>query len=989
MRSIPAGALTQLAQKHGNEPITIIEVDWTVDRTSIYADRDLATIAGRIVEVGDLDNVINVSNTGGSQEVSITLDDTGGTIKAIFDSHDIHKRSARVYQYFDGLNLADKFLLFSGVVTSPITWNERDRTVSFTILSQLEDKEIGFSAEEGQFPYLPSDMVGKPWPMIFGKVMNCPTLQINKAVTGTTLTGVGVLSGLDLWATLPDGGDDSQYFLSLLMIVVQIAHLRKAQACWEYKVAGEDHNSDQGKIDAKTLADVNAQIASLQSQLIEAASKRGRQLACVLARRQEQIDAANAQGLGANPINILGGEDFPQNQSITIDIGGGLFTGRFVGNLFYISSRSHPANDTTAATVYAEKTAEPAICTEASQRSFYRYETEVPDGCGDTGWPDTRKGKWIIDAGVVTTTTSAMVNEMDTEPIAQQFWAEPGATVKVHSDEPITYIVSIVPGSVLAVKAYKQLTGERRLVDVPTDLYAVTTQTYGTITAVQITVAQPLSSIVDQGWSDDLYVTFESTVGPNIVDILKHIIDTYTDLDWDKSVGEGGQGTFDHVKTKLIPFPANFPILERKNAIDVLQEIAFQARCAIWISNGIFYLKYLPEEPSSVDTITVSDIDADEGIQVELTGTEDIVTKMTVKWRMSWADLSDQEKDKAEKTMILRHNVNKYGIQAQEYDFYIYNQPDIVYKCATFWLIRKSNTWKRIKFKTFLNKLNLETLDAVTLDFDSPYVASTDVLATVEKATYNSADNCIDIECLVPVRAGTMTKYRFYWPAALAPTDTWPPADEITAGNAGGGGIGAGATGTLPIGSTSTITGGDAVFVGGTNVVFKSQSDRGDKKPTDSGFTAQTVVDTTTYVNLSPGSRPRLNLRVYGRRGMPPIPQIKPASPGSTGIDEIDINTTKFVDNTGTEKKTAYLSSIIYGINADDNLTIDRSALVADSTHEEGQPLSDVLKNADDYLAIRTDVSIWDQTYGEHEFDFAYDLEYEVYGAGTAFLAEI
>ena len=295
-------------------------------------------------------------------------------------------------------------------------------------------------------------------------------------------------------------------------------------------------------------------------------------------------------------------------------------------------ARTHPANDTTAAAAYAEKITEPAICTEASQRSYYRYETEVPDGCGDIGWPDQRRGKWIIDTGVVTTTTSATVNQMDTEPIAQQFWAEPGASVKMYSDEPITYIVSIVPGTVLAVKAYKQLTGERRLVDVPTDLYTVTTQTYGTITAAQITVAQPLSSIVDQGWSDDLYVTFESTVGPDIVNILKYIIDTYTDLDWDAT-------SFNHVQTKFTPFPANFPLLDRKNTIDVLQEIAFQARCAIWISNGVFYLKYLPEEPTPADTITVSDIDADQGIQVELTSTEDIVTKMTVKWRMSWADL--------------------------------------------------------------------------------------------------------------------------------------------------------------------------------------------------------------------------------------------------------------------------------------------------------------------------------------------------------------
>ena len=198
-----------------------------------------------------------------------------------------------------------------------------------------------------------------------------------------------------------------------------------------------------------------------------------------------------------------------------------------------------------------------------------------------------------------------------------------------------------------------------------------------------------------------------------------------------------------------------------------LQEIAFQARCAIWISNGVFYLKYLPEEPTPADTITVSDIDAEKGIEVELTSTEDIVTKMKVKWRLSWADLSDRPKDKAEKTIILRHNVAKYGTQEQEYDFYIYNQPDIVYKCATFWLIRKSNTWKRIKFKTFLNKLNLETFDAVTLDFDQPYVANGPVLAIVEKANYNSADNCVDFECLVPVAGGTMEKYHFFWPAAL------------------------------------------------------------------------------------------------------------------------------------------------------------------------------------------------------------------------------
>ena len=59
------------------------------------------------------------------------------------------------------------------------------------------------------------------------------------------------------------------------------------------------------------------------------------------------------------------------------------------------------------------------------------------------------------------------------------------------------------------------------------------------------------------------------------MEILKDLIANYTDLTWDAT-------SFNHVQEKLQPFPANFPLLERKNAIQVLQEIAFQARCAIW-----------------------------------------------------------------------------------------------------------------------------------------------------------------------------------------------------------------------------------------------------------------------------------------------------------------------------------------------------------------------------------------------------------------------
>ena len=82
--------------------------------------------------------------------------------------------------------------------------------------------------------------------------------------------------------------------------------------------------------------------------------------------------------------------------------------------------------------------------------------------------------------------------------------------------------------------------------------------------------------------------------------------------------------------------------------------------------------------------------------------------------------------------MVLRHNVKRYGLQEKEYEWYIFNQPDIILKMATFWLIRLSNAWKRVKFRTYLHKLNLEAFDSVT--FNAPgYVAAGPVKVVVRE----------------------------------------------------------------------------------------------------------------------------------------------------------------------------------------------------------------------------------------------------------------
>jgi hypothetical protein len=902
MRNISSAGLDAIAQKRGTEPLLIIEVEWADGVATSYADRTIGDIQGKILQVGNLSNVVDVVNSNNSQELSIILDDTDGTIKGIFDSQDVHQRTVRVYQWFHGLDIADKFLLFSGKVSSPVSWSESDRTFSFSIVSQIEDKEFGFSAEEGEFPFVPKDLVGKPWPVIFGLCLDVPALQVNKAVSGSTLCGVGILSGEALHNAVDSGGTDCSLGTSLAMMQQQISFLNVCANVWS--------GVDNAKAD-----ELISQANDIRASLTASVNSKALQLICAAQQRAKKVNDAKNNGLGCNPVRILGGEDFPQNTTLTLNINGGIFVGHMNGDVFTITSRRHAENDAKAESLFDG--IEASQCETPTPLSKFDFQMVVPPGRGDNSGSTIRRHGFVI-------CNTPQKSRPSTPQVAQHFWADAGSRVVLGQDEPITYIASITPGTVLAVKAFKTLNGERKLVNVPNDLWVQQQTVYGTITAQEVVLDKPLSSIVDQGWEDDIYVTFDSTIGPDTVEILEWIIDNYTDLDYDTT-------SFDSVRVKLEPFPSNFPVLDRRNTVDLIRDIAFQARCAVWLSNGVFFLKYLPEEPDSDATITVSDIEPGT-VEVGLTATEDIVTKMVVTWHLSWAD----EKPP---TIVLRNNEDKYGVKKGDFDWFIYNQPDIVLKAATFWLIRKSNTWKRMRFSSFLNLLNIETFDTVTLDVPG-YVASSAVKAVVEQADYDSDNNTISFECLVPVRVGTLTKYKFFWPSALTVTDTYPPPDEPPPSN--------GVVGELPIGFTGGIGDGGTVFVGGPNVVFRPRSGRGDRTPGDSGFVAQTIIPGTVFANVQSSLNPNPDLTLTYVDPLPP----NQTATMPAGPLVIDIRTTKIIDSDNDSQQAI---------------------------------LADILRIRSDEIVIRTQSQFYDGD-NQAEFAFEFDDEESKFGADIAYL---
>lgn len=771
MRQISAASLAKLAQTHGTEPINIVEIDWVIEGlTASYADRDLGAgdafaeppIKGKILDIGGLDDAIQVSQGASSAEITIKLDDTDGSIKSILDNNDIHKRPCRVYQWFDGIALNEKFLVFQGQISSPITWKEGDRTVSFSVITKLEDTEVGFSPEEGQFPAIPKNLIGQPWPMCFGTVIDLKGIAINEAADATLAEGTGIRD-----FTIP-------YQIGALNL--QDGWLSEIAFYW---AVVEGVLLGAGATDAAEVAHQN-QLAAVQTQIQ------------VRAQRIE-LDAALDEQISfeISPVRVIGSEEFPQNQTIDVTINEGIFRGYFSNGFFYIIAREHPEAQN--------------FC---SYRGLFDGFTLSTNSTGPNEEDNCRILPHVLGGSAGAPGADVIEGEQ-----AGFFWAEGGAQIKIYGGEPVDYVISIVPGTVRRVMAKQAVEGSKRLVVVPDSYYTVETRTYGTIQAVIVTLNRALSSIEGEGWEDGIYVTFESDVGPNTVDILEYLIDLYLpDLTIDAA-------SFAHVKTALENYPSDFAILDRKNILMVLQEIAFQARCAIWVSADVIYLRYLSEEPESVLTITESDIDFDGQSSVEVfhTETEDLVTKYTGTWRASYAA------DEPNK-VILRHNVKKYGTLEREDDYYIYNRQELVIKSMTFWLIRFANTWKKMRFTTSMHTLLVETMDAVTLNFSGTYVANEAIKALVEKAEFDSNSKLVNYEVWTPVKAGTMVAYDFAWPAAVDQELIFPTVEEETAGFAGGGGPGAGATGQLQTG-----------WIEVNNNRTDNRHDYGDQHPSDIG----------------------------------------------------------------------------------------------------------------------------------------------------------
>lgn len=695
MRNISGASLAAISQSSGLEPVIIVRAFWGGNPTS-YCDRKFETsgLVGRLLEISGIEDIIDISHAASSVNLSVTLDDAQGDIKAIFDNTDVHLVYVQVLQWFSNIPVSDAFVIFEGQISSPIIWSEGTRTLKFDVVTKVNDVEVGFSAEEADFPFLPNNLIGKAWPIVFGSVPGNVPLDLNASPTAVFASGFAIVDH-EVWEAELAQVDVAINKAMEQSEIAWILGLNNAYKAARYKpFNGGYFEEDPSQADQYDTAASNyfAQSANYKAEaqrlLLEKADKQA------LFNLQKSLEFR---------IIPVAQTNLPPGLPFVAEFG------NYTANAVAIAGQIVITNIQEKVDVNAR----------IGTNNYQFAKREVTDQYEKT----SQKQKFV--------------------------WIDGGTEIKVHN-YPRIFIVSIGVVNVVNVWARTKY----GLAVVPRNYYAVDFQDMGGgLVITRLIFPTPLESLPGFWEAGSVSCDCIGTVGPNVVDIMRWVIDRWGQFPVDET-------SWNSVRARVDNMPANFALTQRKNVVTFLQEVAFQARCAIWINDRTYFIRFLPDELAPVETITDSDVEVNS-LTVSCTETERLVTKFIAKWK--------QRPDQSEENLIIfRYNILKYGTHEESYDFYIYNNAECVAKAAEFWMIRKSNTFKYITCKVTLNKLRIEAFDPITVNFAEGIVANGPVTGIVQKAAFQPDEDTIALEVWLPVRFGEMVQYTFAYPGTTS-----------------------------------------------------------------------------------------------------------------------------------------------------------------------------------------------------------------------------
>jgi hypothetical protein len=190
MKSLTSTATTQCQSRY-NEPVLLLEIDWAVNDTGRYAERDISVegvaYSGIIRQIGPISSCFAPPDSEYAPVgVAVFIDDA---FQAAMPSASIEGRPARIKLYFEDTTDADTIELFTGLLDGLVLTGPDTAEMKLVGLFGKYDRPLpGDVVSSDDFPKAEEQDVGRPLPMVFGDVSDLPMLKV-KTGARTNLYG--------------------------------------------------------------------------------------------------------------------------------------------------------------------------------------------------------------------------------------------------------------------------------------------------------------------------------------------------------------------------------------------------------------------------------------------------------------------------------------------------------------------------------------------------------------------------------------------------------------------------------------------------------------------------------------------------------------------------------------------------------------------------------------------------------------------------------
>lgn len=724
----------------GEEPFLVVRIDWS-SGTVWYADKDTSLARGDILNASALAAQVREASFGSVGEMSFTMDDSDGHFKQHIDTCCPEGTDVTVYQAFESAKSTEDFIvLMKGVMISP-EWSEGRRDFSFSVETKVRDLEVGFAVEQDAYdvlvetiPLLTEEAIGRAWPLCFGSNVHVPALRV-LAPPETSLNQVFKTGDTQFYV------DDASHF--------------------------PDDESIDVIIDGMVFRVV---VDKANNRMIVGEPNVPKYEGIGFASREADDDAANPWVAWIDQdVSLANNFIF-----FTAENGNSVYhrVVRQEGRKIWMDNRRVQRNPRLGTdfwlpdgfAVVPQPLGPPTIISQVAK-------------CGRDGWgiqmsyvggATTSNGQLAIGGFRDTAQVISGVRWKFTGGESVRLWAYPAGS----HQHTIKNVINLIPCTeIAAVYAWRRnpTTGVRSFHAVPQGYYTVDlSDTVLGHSCATVTLKQPLNDYYAQGWEDRIFVSHKSSVGPNVSDVIKWLLENYSNLAVDDD-------SFAAVAMACANYPVAIVLEQKQNVLQLCEDIAWKARCALLIEDGVARLKYLSIEPDADYTIDEAVVE-NHSLMLTNTRIEEIVTHFRANWLLDHSGRTIKSK-----TLVKTENVAKFGLVKREVDFNIYNVESLVQKSATFWAHRLANAWRYAKLNALKRTaFGLEMLDCVSVDLGILGMAPPKGVLESHSFDADAADQTtFGLSLWLPLLAGTKLQDPQAWLSDAGDTLPADPVDNI------------------------------------------------------------------------------------------------------------------------------------------------------------------------------------------------------------------